>query len=116
MESLVVTLGTAKKRKAAGFPQDSHFVWEYAAGSHYLRPRSDERYAGYGRAAAPTAQEIADQVPHEFEAMKLSISPSRDKGFWLASYPAMNHLYPQGKGATMAESLASLWLRLQEAK
>lgn len=122
MENLVVTLETAGKLKAAGFPQTAHLFWHRSTieqGDDLLPElNNDPEFSSYDFSvlAAPTAQEIADQLPREIEAIQLAVGPSRDKGFWLAGYPAMNVVLPQGKGPTMAEALALLWQKLQEAK
>jgi hypothetical protein len=116
MECLVVALETAKKLKAAGFPQ-------YQTVSYWV-PQSgiSERVSSYMLAglpvgergfAAPTAQEIADQLPErEVEPYTITMGAG-----W---YTAINDRPPEseirGDGGTMAEALAALWLKLHEVR
>lgn len=132
MESLVVSLDTAKKLKAAGFPQEAYF--RYAREYEYNRFKRDgsptgaklivdwlhiraTEHPGLGskleRIAAPTATEIADQLPYDFGGNQLSAA--KDKESWLFRYGSYPEVVTYGRGDTMAEALAALWLRLQEA-
>jgi hypothetical protein len=63
MEHNVVTLETAKKLQAAGFPQETYFWWQ-AHNIENLWPREQHVRMGFGYpgTAAPTAEEIADQL------------------------------------------------------
>ena len=73
MDSLVVSLETAKMLKAAGFPQKAVNVWEWAAGvptgeAYMWQPELMRRYGLWGSqevkesVAAPTAPETADHL------------------------------------------------------
>jgi hypothetical protein len=104
MESLVVTLETAKKLKAAGFPQTTADYW-------LKQPKwawrvGLDKYSATNRNAAPTAQEIADQLPSYAKVRK-----NVDRYFADA-----HGLSEPVVASTMAEALALLWLKLQEAK
>ncbi|OAE01874.1 hypothetical protein [Arthrobacter sp. OY3WO11] len=133
MEVLVVTLETAKKLKAAGFPQEAPNYW-YEFGdtsdgvTHELRT---DTKCGFGRySAAPTAQEIADQLPRKLRLdapnagtnLMLKIRPTQSSAGWRVGYYNSTTRQDLRKqiveilAPTMAEALALLWLKLQEAK
>ena len=108
MESLVVTLDTAKKLKVVGFPQDKVVFWWGERPTYEHQPDEWQVWTSQWEdrecPAAPTAQEIADQLP--------AFRVSKD-----ASYSAI--FEPQGRNIavlapTMAEALAALYLKLQE--
>jgi hypothetical protein len=110
MENLVVTLEPAKKLKAAGFPQASYCSWvevEPALKDWQLLV-SHEGYSEF--LAAPTAQEIADQLPENFDTYK-------DRGVYWAQITTDVDGYAESTSgdwcSTMAEALAALWLELQ---
>lgn len=111
MESLVVSLETAQKLKAAGFGQNTWQRWLYgdAEDRWFIIPDEDVRF-GY---AAPTAQEIADQLPPQTSLINSDFSLRKRGGMggyetrWQQTYT---------KADTIAEALANLWLKLQEAK
>lgn len=130
MENNVVTLDTAKQLKAAGFPQKTHFNWypphKSIDGDWEISPGRTWLTAAGQPCAAPTAQEIADQLP------KSKRWPSSRNDAYLSMYLDPNHKWGVGyeeeidyEGGyfhvlefanTMAEALALLWLKLQEAK
>ena len=81
MESLVTSLETSKKLKAAGFPQITSAYWSIHSGgtTHslemlgYKSGEGDDYYnvggyadAGHEPVAAPTAQEIVNQMPEDW--------------------------------------------------
>lgn len=115
MESLVVTLETAKALKAAGFPQKSLYFWHTSADMRkWLNhdPGGAMVYSTTGDYAAPTAQEIADQLPRQIAVTKMDkyvaeIGEAGEEEYkWVSAVTA----------DTMAEALASLYLKLQEPK
>jgi hypothetical protein len=122
MERLVVTLETAKKLKAAGFPQVTHFQWWQSSMGYNLI--SDKRIIEFE--AAPTAQEIADQLPGGLqpghEPNWLSVQKMfEDKPPYIAGYLEQrsndnDRFIDYARADTMAEALALLWLKLQEEK
>jgi len=122
MEALTVTLEMAKKLKAAGFPQTAEFVWSDFTGSTgdskalLVRERTS---GGNDIAAAPTAQELADQLPDGYFALRDREGYSNKAGDWLA-WETENGVYDKDgnelRADTMAEALALLWLKLEEAK
>lgn len=136
MESNVVTLDTAKKLKAAGFPQRTYYMWRYHlpnGGSalntteyhttqnevHKIRNRPDvqERFESENEFyAAPTAQEIADQLPEGTSVAKAIGSKLINSKNLYNAWGGDDEDLPIMYGATMAEALAALWLKLQEAK
>lgn len=122
MENNVVTLDTAKKLKAAGFPQGTQLlhIYRWTDNSmterppkfiHQLIRRGDRRLDGFDVYAAPTAQEIADQLPAKSMGGYLRLS--RSNTGWIAGY-GLSGL--QSNASTMVEALALLWLKLQEDK
>lgn len=108
MEGLVVTLETAKKLEAAGFPQDTHFRWtklDYGASagmgvtdkfSAVINIEENKIKAGKFW-AAPTAQEVANQLDFNSNEHMFAAADNYD-----------------GKKMPMAEMLALLWLRMQK--
>lgn len=128
MESLVVSLNMAKKLKAAEFPQGHNkylFFWITEAGKHQtFRKLDSQDGARYYRnqpdyfvaLAAPTAQELADQLPKlvgKYRFLHLSYPVSK----WVADYTLSVDASPirdSVVGDTMAEALANLWLKLHE--
>lgn len=127
MEHLVVTLETAKKLKAAGFPPEVAFAW-YCGTDGW----SVDRAGGFIGTCelpvcAPTAQEIADQLPLEIpskeylgEQSELWLRKDGEDGKYYAWYfvtGIKDVRSDYGEHAeTMAEALALLWLKLQETK
>ncbi len=124
MENNVVTLDTAKKLKAAGFPQTApdHWVLNHPNNHEQSKQlnrvissskRQDSPYITYF--AAPTAQEIADQLP---TYGIISVSKRYSGSNWKAmmhevmSKPADTSV----EAPTMAEALASLFIKLSESK
>jgi hypothetical protein len=98
MEHNVVTLQTAKTLKTAGFKIEP-ILWRVKMSGSAWRVTS----MGIGesnRYAAPTAQEIADQLPGV-------VNVQRDNTGWWCSGADLGASYD-----TMAEALAALWLRL----
>lgn len=108
MEANVVTLETAKKLKAAGFPQKTVFFWAHPNRSNVEWHVS--RYAGLHRnqtIAAPTTQELADQLP-PVRLYKIEDGP----GWRAQKYGPKIVIWRDAD--TMAEALALLWLKLHE--
>jgi hypothetical protein len=106
MENNVVTLETAKKLKAAGFPQTSAYMWrEFKDGGGELQRRRG-RQIGEFEFAAPTAQEIADQLPEMYAVKKAVGEPT----YYTAWDWNMDDKHIDAP--TMAEALAPLYLRL----
>lgn len=123
MESLVVNLETARKLKAAGFGQETstYFVWWDTVEGAYIEAGKDAaRFADFSKAfAAPLAQELADQLPNRTELHKV-FHPDADMAKAGYLYRAtlfddegyqLNLIAP-----TIAEALASLYLKVHEVK
>jgi hypothetical protein len=115
LENNCVSLDTAKKLKAAGFPQKTFSVWEWADGipvgeAYLVQPEIIKRYGLWGTqevkatAAAPTAQEIADKL------LKLRLTGleliSQHINVWVVDGL-------QGEYSNMAEALAAMWIESQ---
>jgi hypothetical protein len=112
MENNVVTLDTARKLKAAGFPQDTAFAWGH---NTYDHNRIQLVYMAWAKpenrdVAAPTAQEIADQLMASREKITIELQSGMTPPVYVERNGAVEG------GHTMAEALAALWLKLQEAK
>lgn len=122
MEKNVTTLETSQRLKDAGFPQTT-FMWETreVEGRPYKQSVGmwvDQKQFAYERKgdfipkvvrdwfAAPTAQEIADELPVTTFIQKCAGSDG---------YHATAPTGPEEQtGDTMAEALALLWLKLKE--
>lgn len=110
MDKNCVTLETARKLKAAGFPQTTAFYWAVTmtTNPHLSWYDGELPEALDGRAwAAASAQEIADQF-RDFGLMTLA----QYGGRWEANLSGT----PSGAADTIAEVLALLWLKVHEAK
>lgn len=123
MERNTVSLETAKKLKAAGFPQNHLYHWVVEHPKHgavytrLTRPTTrafypDSVYITYF--TAPLAQEIADELPPK----RVKLFKHRDR--WGAQFQK-NGAETRNKevlteGDTMASALANLWLALKEGE
>ena len=110
MERNVVSLETAKKLKAVGFPRVS--MWHY---SERMDP-PDELFftqsSGSSQLdiAAPTAQEIADRLPGFW-----SLTNSKVTSNYYAAYHGSGGDRQNAEADTLAEVFASLLLKLVES-
>lgn len=113
MENNVVSLETAKKLKAAGFPQEyKNYHWYGTPDKHWRldnyrfhSPFYPEDYEFY---IAPTAQEIADQLRILISGQHIEIE-SMFKG-WAARVGGDESWC---EGDTICEALTALWLKLK---
>lgn len=113
MENNVVTLDTAKKLKATGFPQrSSESVWGSYPGEPdriEIKTSKFRNLVDHNPAAelsvwdAPTAQEIADQLEIHTKLVKLSTK-------WTAYIDVPDNSPGAVYADTMAEALAQLYL------
>jgi hypothetical protein len=123
MESLVVTLETAKKLKAAGFPQDTAFCFDPHSPLPCRKLSSNPKNEvadGKAVITAPTAQELAEQLPSlagRDDKFQLQITKATNEyQAWYSPIDdttKLSHLYFE-QGDTIAEALAALWLNLHE--
>lgn len=104
MENNVVSLETAKKLRAAGFPQKAIYRWYQRQDGTAELQRSNTNPWGEHIYAAPTAQEIANEFLSSGNTRLL---------YYGGKWSAVNHR-TMGTGTTIGEALADLWLRLQE--
>jgi hypothetical protein len=110
MERNVVSLETAKRLSAAGFPQeDAYSCWEVIGDVSGVRVNSLLMGKPYKFYAAPTAQEIADKLPKPiainiYSGGRVSTSHAGEHNF-VKSVP---------KEVNLAEALAALYLKLEE--
>jgi hypothetical protein len=102
MESLVTSLETSKKLKAAGFPQETEFYFGWSAKAQEYVLNQSPSQEDHRFIAAVSAQEIADQLPND---VVLSQNPK-----WFARSATTT----AASADTMAEALAGLWLKLKE--
>jgi hypothetical protein len=103
MEKNAVSFDTAKKLKATGFPQETSLSWfETSNGHPFVRTFTRD---GVSRiCAAPTAQEIAD----ELSGVEWGVIGGDKYGL-----RAITGSLPAQYADTMAESLALLWLAVR---
>jgi hypothetical protein len=111
MESLVTAPETSQRLLDAGFPSDARYGWVKTQDGYSLWNHKNAEIWDY---PAYFAQEIADQLPYNYHDAQLSMA--KDYGSWLARYENTEEVKAAGRGKTMAEALAALWLKLQEAK
>jgi hypothetical protein len=110
MERNVVSLETAKKLKVAGFTKVS--MWHY---SERMDPPDELFFTQSSSStqfdiAAPTAQEIADQLPGFWSVMNSKVTSN-----YYAAYHGSGGDRVNAEADTMAEVLANLLLRLVES-
>lgn len=105
MERNVVALETARRLEEAGWDSPTAFGWSMDTNFKWLLTE------GKGVHVAPTAQEIADQIPKGKTLMR-----SRITNKWSAwDAGSKNDIATTvGDGNTMAEALAEVWLKLRE--
>jgi len=110
MERNVVSLETAKRLKAAGFPRVS--MWHYSEG---MNPRDELFFTQSSGStqfdiAAPTAQEIADQLPGSWSVVNSKVTSN-----YHAAYHGTGGDRVNADADTLAEALANLLLKLVES-
>jgi hypothetical protein len=109
MRRNVVTRETAKKLKMAGFPGGT--MWHYSEG---MTP-PDELFFTQSSGlmqfdiVAPTAQEIADQLPGFWSVVNSKVTSN-----YHAAYHDNGDIV-NADADTMAEALALLWLKVHKA-
>jgi hypothetical protein len=125
MEGLVVTLATAQKLKAEGFPQKTYCAWQPNESLAHTANTYDYKDVWEPKRwlAAPSAQEIADQLPKILawngERVYLTVEIDPFEQTWVAEYKNENY-ETRGNGQLsawdgtndLAEILALLWLKL----
>lgn len=122
MRDLVVTIETAKKLRAAGFPQKTYFNWrKYIEGGEYDVGDEDSHMSSVWPilAAAPTAQEIANQLPATIQRhgyrVDFNISKFNDSGYVVAYGDVLCTMEHSGS-YNLAEALGLIWLALHEKR
>ena len=110
MERNVVSLETAKKLKAVGFPRVS--MWHY---SERMDPPDELFFTQSSGStqfdiAAPTAQEIADQLPGFWSVMNSKVTSNYHAAYHGSGGDRLN-----AEADTLAEVLANLLLKLVES-
>ncbi len=112
-----VSLATAQRLKAAGFPNISCWIWVLIPkAAPWLTTRGDvgmriKPGEEWELLPAPTAQEIADEIK---EAIAINIYS--DKRVSISCALKDNFIKSASKEINLAEALAELWLKLQEEK
>jgi hypothetical protein len=121
MENNVVTLDTAKKLKAAGYRHETALAWHvpniYKDGVATLMLASQlpAMDIPMEQLYAPTAQEIADQLPQNgwpYRNIRIEFHARRDELPWSASFGSETTAYAD----TITEAAAALWLKLEATK
>ena len=115
MERNVVSLETARKLKAVGFPRVS--MWHYSEGMDPPDELFFTQSSGSTQfdIAAPTAQEIADQLPKRVNEYCLFLEYGDDETLWAGYRSAETKSDYMLHADSMSEALAMLWLKLHEA-
>lgn len=111
MENNIVSLETARRLEAAGFPQDSVLYWLKEPRAAWRVGR--EKFATSRRYAAPTAQELADELSEiaDVESWQYHVAI---ECFGKAGYAASYEDKYRVVAHNMAEALALLWLQLNK--
>ncbi len=119
-----ITLETAQQLKAAGFPQNAEYYW--ASGDDNptrsateqmkwrLRTKQELKQApAQGtRYAAPTAEEVLEQLPDRVDQYRLIILKS--KGWFTVQYGTVRPVAFSEVAQSLAEAAALLWLDLKK--
>jgi len=116
MDNNVISLETAKKLKAAGFPQKSdYWFWLEDDGSADLVDHKSS-LSWVNDVAAPAAQEIADELDKGIVIQRYHGGNFMPANRWSARVASTKRPHSiSGEFAdTMAEALAALWLALKE--
>jgi methionine salvage enolase-phosphatase E1 len=110
MKRNVVTRETARKLKAAGFPGVT--MWHYSEGMVPPDKLFFTQSSGFMQfdIVAPTAQEIADQLPGFWSMVNSKVTST-----YHAAYHGDRDIV-NADADTMAEALALLWLKLRKAE
>lgn len=110
MENNVTTVETSERLKAAGFSQETAMCWIQlpSTDSPILMTRNANPHTTLDWYAAPTAQEIADQLP------PIVVHHFANGAYSAREYPDYDPLYV--KADTLAEVLAPLWIELAETR
>jgi hypothetical protein len=136
MENNVVTLETAKKLKAAGFPQDDSPYYWYRCTEGYgpdwhLIGNADHRFkttiGGQSLCfrqddyddllSAPIAQEIMDELVSDRRSGDLTFRPfNEDDKSWLLEADGRRSTYYVEDDNNIAELVAGAWLKLHESQ
>lgn len=129
MEKLTVSLDTARKLKEVGFPQNTILEWFHS--ERYQDPQgntSDTFRVGITgeaglfpvperltrRLAAPTAQELADELQSARPDVPITITIGGTAMDWdvIPDTYARQGNEPITKGDDIAHALAALWIKL----
>lgn len=118
MENNCVSLETAKRLKAAGFPQKTalHWILLPSTDKPVLLFAAGEAHPSLECQSAPQAQEIADQLPWRVEDIGyLQLGQTGAGSHWFARYTGLNsETALEGHGKTIVEALANLYLAIKE--
>jgi hypothetical protein len=106
MNRNVTSLETAQKLKEAGFPQESAYEWAQHNAWHLYIAHPRHAYI-----AAPTAQELADELPYTVTIWKQGPNPD---SFWGCKNGPRDSDEDMFGAPTIAEALAALWLAIHE--
>lgn len=122
MEELVVSLKLASRLRVRGYPLTSEWAWAPPGKLYPAGHLDEDTWKGADFLPAPTAQEIAEQLPPQIEnkdnggSYWLDVSLSLDKNgdrVWTARYDNAYHEYDITISATsMVAALAYVWLEV----
>jgi hypothetical protein len=133
MEKLVVSLDIAKQLKAAGFPQETVFHWSHWQGkksgieewhisggwgwsNHTLPSGRTHHYYHEDSLAAPTAQELADVLPgRTWVGLFTEYAAKNEIRYKASKHNDDGDGWHEEFGATMADALALLYLKLRSS-
>ena len=113
IESIVVSLDTAKKLKAAGWDKPTAFYWSDLTGIGNLL---DARYMGgkpfESDMPAPTAEEILRELPQYVKHTRLFIFPFAKPRCWAMVYGSagLGKRFVEYRRDSLAEAAAQMWL------
>lgn len=113
-EQLFPNLGTCKKLKELGFPQDTYFCHHPNYETHFIDLVDNPKDFTY---AAPTFQEIWNQLPKAISLYTLTLFTYREElgyyeidDFGEISWKCYVDVYQYN----LAQSAAELWIKLKE--
>ena len=124
MEKYLVSRELAEKLKAAGYPQNTQFGWDFDMDDngnndgYYVTEQVGNEKVGY-LTAAPLSDELLEQIPDTYEVKKGitgSFVMRKFKGIYVVGYmwAGSRIVYASHSADKPADALAELWLYCKE--
>lgn len=113
IEQLVPNEKTCVKLKELGFPQNTHFYHYPDHDSHFIDLVENPKDFAF---AAPTFQEIWEQLPYSIKEEGSHVFLVLDKTDDLLGYGYVDYLQKDVFEDNIAQAAAELWIQLKESE